>query len=213
MRRRTAALSAGLAVIAATASGCASHPAAEAPAQAEASSILSVITSPTPDFDPVSTPAELAQVSEFVIEGRIAGFSEGRDVVVTGTDDHLSGTTILTIDDVTVVKGDPAVAESALVSVELLPMGWKPVDELATLIPAGTPVLVYLVTAWDGSDPIDEALADPSAGRPSGEPLFAFSTPQSLVLQAGDLLVWPMLGATKEGVLADARPDGTIIAR
>lgn len=214
--KRLTALGAGLAAVAVLISGCATQAATET-AEAQAvelttADVRNAFVGIASDYDPYKSPAELGEGAQLVVEGTVEGFHSGRELVVTGTDQPSGSSIVVAIQPATILKtGDDSVKELAVIYVELPNPGVKTPEEYNEAVPAGTPILVYLDSAWDGSEPADEELKDPAQGRPEGEPLFRLHNPQSFIVEANGMLLWPLLGADTEGTLADARPDGNLI--
>jgi hypothetical protein len=210
-RVRAAAIAVALAVSVTLASACSSQVEAPESPPSQDRSILQAFEGISFDYDPFETPAALAGSSKLVVEGQVERFDEGRELVVTGTDEPTGTTIVMVIGSPKVLIGDQAT--TTLIYIELPNPGTRAAEFYSDVIPVGTPVMVYINTAWDGSEPADESLKDASAGRPIGEELYSLTNPQSLVFQAGDSLVWPLLGISMKGSLTDAAPDGSIIAR
>ena len=215
LRRRVAAGAISLSLIGAVAVGCTSPQAggdSDPPAgttavrrDPAAATILEAFAGLAVDYDPFESPDALAQASAHVVEATVSAFSPGRKLVITGTDDQTATTVVIELVDPLVITGD----ERHSFYVELGPPAPGDPQTYSEIMPAGTRVLVYVREAWDGTNPADESLEDPAAGRPEGEPLFALTNPQSFVVQAADeQLVWPLLGERREGTLDEAAPGG-----
>lgn len=202
-----------LAVAVAGLAGCASPTSREVSSsqssELEAASALEAFAGLSFDYDPFRTPADLSEEAEIVLTGRVAEFTDGRELVVTGTNRPSGSSVVLVVKSPRVILGERS---DTAIYVELPNPEGKTPEEYNDLIPAETSVLVYLERAWDGTDPADESLKDAGAGRPDGSPLYRPVNPQSLILQAGDSLVWPLLGAEKSGSIEEAAPTGSLIA-
>lgn len=167
------------------------------------------------DYDAAATPAELAAGTDLVALGRFERFQPGRALALADGRELATTSTVLVLRDVRVVQGQLPAGSDGLLHVETRLGGEDALQpDAAAALPRGTEVLVYAQEAG-GAAPGREGdvhLVDPGAGRPAGQPLYVVRGPQGLAVQAGDQVVWPALGEAREGTLAEALPDGDLIA-
>lgn len=203
-----------LAIAVAGVAGCASPTSADvstgSPSVLGASSVLDAFAGLDYDYDPLRTPAELGDVADVVVTGQVAEFTTGRELVVTGTNQPSGNSVTLVVNAPQVISGE---SSGSAIYVELPNPGGKVPGDYNELIPRGTSVLLYLDPAWDGTNPADESLTDAAAGRPDGAALYRPVNPQSFIIQAGGVVVWPLLGEETPGSLSETAPTGSLIAR
>jgi len=168
------------------------------------------------DYDPLASPAALAKQSLFVVTGTIDRVQEGRNQIVPKNENAPGiSTIVLVLRDPKFVTGDSQQGNDGFVYIELPNPGQQDSDAYRDGLRAGSAVVAYLVPAADGapSEGVDTAIADPKAGRPSGQDLFQPAGPQALVLQFEDeAVVWPLIGEKRDGRIEDTLPDGDLIA-
>ncbi len=169
------------------------------------------------DYDPLRSPAELAKQSRLVVVGTIERVQEGR-VETIPQNKSIPGvsTIVLVLRSVTAVAGEVDEGTDGFVYVELPNPGGRGTDAYRNGLRAGSSVVAYLVPASDGApaEGVDVGIADPKAGRPDGQALYAPSGPQAIVLKyENNPLVWVLIGEEREGQLEDTLPDGNLIAQ
>jgi hypothetical protein len=168
------------------------------------------------DYDPVPSPAALAERSAVVVTGTIERVQEGRDEVIPANEKAPPYQTIvLVLRDAEAVVGSLEDDGDDFVYVELPNPGQREPTAYEDGLFPGSNVVAYLMQAFDGVlvEGSDVAMADPAAGRPPGQALYQPTGPQALILQHGtDAVVWPLIGEKREGKLEDALPGGQLIA-
>jgi len=183
---------------------------ADASAVAQMPSMSSAIGTSGPGSWP-----RLAAESDLVAIGRLNRLQEGRTNTVHG--ETAWTTTVAVLDDVRAVQGALPRDFDGRLYVELpvltgltdLQM-WQ-----ESALPVGTPVLVYLRPAWDGTDepgelPYTNRLPDPAQGRPVGQALYEAYYSSSFIVQAADgVIAWPAMRYSEPGTLADVVPNGS----
>jgi hypothetical protein len=123
------------------------------------------------DYNPASTPAELASWSDLVISGTIKTVREGR----SGKDG--SRTVVMVVNSDKIIKGKA----SDTVCIELPNPGTREARVYAAAVPTNADVVLYL----QDSAPLDKGdpnLVEPAQGRPAGTPLYQPVSPQGLIL-------------------------------
>ena len=210
----------GAVAVVATLSGCASsgttEPAATDVTPCSAPDIRELSSGIVYDYEPMPSPAALAELSELVVSATIDRVQEGR-VQIVPANDSVPGvpTIVLVLRDATVAQGSLAEGNDGFVYIELPGPVERDPDADAHSPLAGCQVVAYLGPSSDGAprEDIDIAIAEPLAGRPAGQALYIPSGPQSLILQyEDDRVMWPLIGETREGVLEDTLPTGNLIA-
>ena len=168
------------------------------------------------DYDPLSSPAALAETSQLVVTGTIDRVQDGRVQIVPKNESEPGvPTVVLVLRDVQAVAGSLDGGTDGFVYVELPYPGQHDVEAYLDGFRTGSDVVAYLVPASDGlpQEGVDVAIADPQAGRPDGQALYIPAGPQALVLQHKDeAVVWPLIGERRDGRIDDALPGGTLIA-
>ncbi|CAN5325798.1 hypothetical protein BH09ACT5_BH09ACT5_08340 [soil metagenome] len=169
------------------------------------------------DYDPLNSPAALAEESTLVVTGTIDRVQEGR-VQIYPKNEKLPGasTIVLVLRDVTAVQGSLAERSDGFVYIELPNPGGRKPDAYQDGLRAGANVVAYLVPGFEGAPTkgVDVAVANPKAGRPQGQALYLPAGPQALALQyENEAVVWPLIGEELHGALADTLPGGKLIAR
>ncbi|MBT2596854.1 hypothetical protein [Arthrobacter sp. ISL-72] len=169
------------------------------------------------DYDPFRSPNQLAEHSELVISGTVAGFREGRSLALAGNEQVVgSKSVVLVLTDITTARGDLADGNDGHIYVELRNPGHPDPSYYDRAFPSGALVVAYLVpapTEQPRAD-IDETYASRrAAGLPDGQRLYMPTNPQSLIMQFnGEDVVWPLIGAHKPGNIANTLPGGGLIA-
>lgn len=163
------------------------------------------------DYNVVDSTAALAEASTLVITGTLNDVRDGRTETVVGTDDVISTTIILELSDVSPLAGEQESSSDGHVYIEMQRPGPYSVQEIARALPTGAQVIGYLSPGPEGglaAEETDTEIRDPDAGRPDGQPLYVFASPQGFALQVGDHdVVWPLLGATTRGDIAIFAPS------
>lgn len=139
------------------------------------------------DFDPARGPNELAQRSDVVAIGRIVTFRQGRYIAGNYEDDDPSlraRTAVMQVAVERVVAGRlPDPADPNLYFEFSLNRRSTPAA-LAAAAPNGALILVYADAI--APDPVYEGLVhDEGAGKPAGQPLMRFTTPQGFLMEVG----------------------------
>ncbi|MBX0302026.1 hypothetical protein K2F54_18880 [Cryobacterium sp. 1639] len=168
------------------------------------------------DYDPLTSPAALAERSRLVVAGTIDRVQEGRVEIVPGNE-NIPGisTIVLVLRDAKAVVGSVDEGSDGLVYVELQNPGQQDPDAYQDGLREGSRVVAYLLPAFDGAlvEGTDIAIAEPKAGRPVGQALYMPTGPQALILQYEDeAVVWPLIGEKRDGSLEDTLPGGELIA-
>ena len=213
VKRTTIAALAGSLVFATAFSACANN---EATRPYSAQQSVEQFAGINFDYDPVDSPAALAEQSRLVVTGTIERVQEGR-VELVPRNENVPGisTIVLVLNDPKVVEGGLDDGSDGLVYVELQNPGQQEPGAYQDGLRAGSSVVAYLVPSWDGVqvEGTDIAIADPMAGRPAGQALYLPAGPQALILQyENEAVVWPLLGEERDGELEDTLPGGTLIA-
>jgi len=168
------------------------------------------------DYDPLATPAALAEQSRFVVAGTVERVQEGRVQIVTANEEAAGiSTIVLVLRDAKFVLGAAERNSDGFVYVELPNPGQQEPLAYQDGLRSGASVVAYLLPASDGepADGVDTAIADAKAGRPAGQALYQPVGPQALILQFEDeAVVWPLIGEQREGKLEDTLPSGNLIA-
>ena len=168
------------------------------------------------DYNPVPSPAALAERSDLVVTGTIERVQEGRDEIIPANEKAPPYQTIvLVLRDVQAIQGSFEQDNDGYVYIELPNPGQREPSAYEDGLFPGSNVVAYLMPAFDGVlvEGSDVAMADPEAGRPLGQALYQPTGPQALILQHGtDAVVWPLIGEKRDGSLEDALPGGELIA-
>ncbi len=128
------------------------------------------------DYDPVQSPRELAEYSDLVVTGRVAGVIPGRSVAGLET-----VTFVVPVDDEVTDAAKPAV-----VHVEMSIPGSLPANEISRHVPRDLQVAFFLVEAPSNAQ---MPIVDERAGRLAGQPLYVPVNPQGFwVAEAGRVL-------------------------
>ncbi|MBG6059409.1 hypothetical protein RCH16_002632 [Cryobacterium sp. MP_M5] len=213
MKRAKLAALAGSIVFATTISACASDEASRPhSAQQSVEQFAGIVF----DYDPLASPAALAEQSRLVVTGTIDRVQEGR-VEIVPKNENIPGisTIVLVLRDPKAVVGSVDERTDGLVYVELPNPGGHDPDAYQDGLREGSSVVAYLVPASDGVpvEGVDTAIADPKAGRPAGQALYLPAGPQALILQyENEAVVWPLIGEARDGRLEDTLPGGKLIA-
>jgi len=139
------------------------------------------------DYEPTATPDQLAADSDLVVRGRVSGV---RDQPGGGASSMRSNIVRIDVTHVVVGEGVGAAVDMTLVA----PVG-REVDECAAGLPVGTAVVLY-----------GTAVPGPYAKSPDGVPMY-IPGPLGFVVEAEEgQLVWPLIGVSEAGVLADVLP-------
>jgi hypothetical protein len=168
------------------------------------------------DYDPVESPAALADLSSLIVTGTIDRVQEGRVRTFPASED-LAGisTIVLVLRDVKVERGQLEEGNDGFVYVELPNPGGQKPEAYQDGLRADSSVVAYLLPAPDGApiEGVDSVIADSKAGRPDGQALYQTANPQAFILQYNDdAVVWPLIGEQKEGHIEDALPAGKLTA-
>ncbi len=151
------------------------------------------------DYDPASSPSELADWSTVVVEGRLVDIIAGREHGRNADDPSLALTVTMVVDVDQAFHGqadDP-------VYVEMPSPGNTPASEYKDVAVA-LPVLLYLIPAQHEPG----IIIDESAGRPKGEPLFQLTNPQGMVIGGEESVTQILEFTTYPGAsLEDFYPD------
>lgn len=192
--QRFAAVGAATLVCAAVATSCSSD-------EPSAQDFARMFGGSSADYDPASSPSELADWSTVVVEGRlveiIAGREHGRDA-----DDPslaMSVTMVVAVDQVLHGQADD------LVYVEMPSPGNTPARDYKD-VGAALPVVLYLNPAQHEPG----IIIDESAGRPKDEPLFQLTNPQGMVIGGEESVTQILEFTTYPGAsLEEFYPDRT----
>jgi hypothetical protein len=175
------------------------------------SSTLAAFSGMSDDYEPFRSTSAMADAVPLVVDGVVRSVSEGRTTTLVGTESTLSTSVVLTITDVSAVKGELPQSDGN-VYVELPDSGGA-LDAYAAAFPEGARVVAYIEPAWDGApaEGTDVEIPDGSAGRPEGQALYMLP-PQGIAVQVeGHDVVWPLLGLTAEGSIEQFLPGGPLI--
>lgn len=166
------------------------------------------------DYDPSATPEDLSEGRDVVVVGTVEAVSEGRTSVIVGTDEPVDATIVVTLSNAEHLIGAAPSDGDGHVYIELPDPGLQDTTAYEKALPKGAPVLVYGDDAWDGAPGDgDIELRDPAGGRPDGQHLYMPAGPQGFLVQAAaEQVVWPLLAETAPGTLAEAEPEGRLIA-
>ncbi|MDI3213549.1 hypothetical protein [Arthrobacter sp. AL12] len=168
------------------------------------------------DYDPVRLPNQLAELSELVVSGTVAGFREGRSLALAGNyPADGSRSVVLVLTHVTAARGELVDGNDGRIYVELRNPGHPDPSFYDKAFPSGAVVVAYLVPAPAGQPraDIDVTAASRAAGVPAGQTLYLPANPQGLIMQfSGEDVVWPLIGAHKPGSIAETLPEGDLIA-
>jgi len=168
-----------------------------------ASELAAMFAGTHADYDPASSPSELAEDSALVVSGSVLEFHEGRTQVI----DEVSGFTdvsiVATVQVNEVLEGSLAPDSNGLVYVEFLRSGEASAADYTAALPDDNEAVLYLVRSRPG----DETVQDPSAARPKGQPMLAPVNPQGFWMSDGSGSMAVMEGEESADPLDDALPD------
>lgn len=203
----------GSVLLVTTLSACSNE---EAPASYSAQQSVEQFAGIDYDYDPLASPAALAEQSQLVVTGTIDRVQEGR-VEIVPENDTIPGisTIVLVLRDPKAVMGSVNEVTDGFVYIELPNPGGQQTDAYQKGLRAGSRVVAYLGPASDGApvEGVDTAIAEPEAGRPAGQALYIPAGPQALILQyENSAVVWPLIGEERDGSLEDTLPGGKLIA-
>jgi hypothetical protein len=164
----------------------------------------------TADFDPVYSPIELAEDSEIVISGAIAGAVRGPQLGRADDDFPDVPFLVIQIGDVRYYQGKPAEGSDGNVYLVAYYLGSP--DEYLQMIPIGTRVVLYAnAMVGDAGFGHGVDIIDPYQGVPEGQQRYASAHPQGFVVDLGrgdGALWWPYATNWALGKLDETLPDG-----
>ncbi len=155
------------------------------------------------DYDPASSPSDLADDSRLVVFGSILEFHEGRTQLIDDVSGFTDVSIVATVEVDEVIDGDLPADSTGLVYVEFLRSGDASAADYTAALPADNEAVLYLVRSRPG----DETIQDPLAARPSGQPIFAPVNPQGFWMSDGSGSVAILEGEQSDDPLSDALPD------
>lgn len=145
------------------------------------------------DYTHVESPAELADESALVVEGRIEKVERGRTIGAAVDAPGASPTVVVAVNVTRTHRGAlPAEAKSK-VYVELSAPRGADIRRYERAAPKDSTVLFYLLPAPPATD---FPVVDPEAGRPAGQPLYQPVSPQGFLIE-GDRKVMQILMFTE----------------
>ena len=178
-----------LSVIVASLAGCSS------PEDPAAAGVSEAFRGQVADFDVYDRPEDLARIADAVVVGHVVGVADGRYRADSLDDPSGFRAQVLTIEvDQTYESDHPA----DRVYVEVTPSVNDTQDSLDAVMPKRDPMVFYLSDISDAS-----GIADPSAGRPDGQPMYTPVSPQGWIIydQSAGTAVLPL--AQLEAKVAD----------
>jgi hypothetical protein len=186
MRRclRVARAAGGAVALLALAAACAGSPGGSTSAADQAARFAAMFEGYEADYQPAASPAELAGRSTLVVSGRIEQIVPG--IIYPETSDASATDQDLVMRfrvDQVLAGALPAGADS-LVYVDLPATYGQTAASFDLAAPKHAPALLYLVQMPDPRT-WEQPVLNPDAGRPSGQPLMAVTTPQGFVVSAG----------------------------
>lgn len=125
------------------------------------------------NYEPASSPRELAKWSTLVVEGTVVDIIDGREHGRSHDDPSLALTVSMVVEVKQALKGK----SRDVVYVEMPSQGNTPAGSYKEL-GAGLPVVLFLIPAEHERG----IIIDETAGRPDGEPLFQLTNPQGMVV-------------------------------
>jgi hypothetical protein len=158
-----------------------------APGQSDAlTAFVGLFAGVAADYVHVRTPAELAAQSDLVVRGRIARIARGRIFGSSATDPVARRSIVVVFSVERTLAGTLPADSRGRVYVELPASGSPSQADLDRATPTTADAVLYLRPAATASD---TAVVNPSAGRPTGQPLYQPASPQGFVIDAGDAVV------------------------
>jgi hypothetical protein len=160
---------------------------------------------------PLSTD-ELATWSEFVVQGKIQGFTEGRDWQMKLGGTRTTTSTIMQVILSKVAEGRAPVPEGQVLYVEFNQSIAQHAEDFRKAFLVGSDVVLYLETAPDKVGSHYEIL-NPFAGRPSGQSLYRPVGPLGFAIEVApdESIVWPLAQEYKTSDISEALPDGNAL--
>ena len=153
------------------------------------------------NYEPASSPQELAEWSTLVVEGKVVDIIDGREHGRSHADPSLALSVSMVVEVEQSLKGK----SGDLVHVEMPSPGNTPASSYKE-VGAGLPVVLFLIPAHHELG----IIIDETAGRPEGEPLFQLTNPQGMVVGAESSVTHILEFATYPGSsLQDFYPDRT----
>jgi hypothetical protein len=163
----------------------------------------------TADYNVAGTPVDLAARSDLVIQGHIDGFNPGRVHGTSASDPGALSTVTMRVSVDSTLKGAVPRGADGQIFIEMWPSGNAESSVLEAAAPKDDPMLLYLTELPAKLGPFDE-IVDVDAGRPAGQPLFGFTTPQGMLIEddAANAVTALLEGAEYRGTsLSDFLPS------
>lgn len=168
------------------------------------------------DYDPASSPADLAQESDLVIVGEAGDPHTGRMFGPAPNSPETLTTIVVPIKVNSVEAGTLPPGSDGTVYLEVLASSGQPTESINDGL-EGRDGIFYL-TKFPDNVPASAELLDADAGRPAGQPLYRATTPQGLLVEnndqsgvwsVGDGSTYPDEGLDDFGVKETEFPEGS----
>lgn len=164
--------------------------------EASVSGFADLFTGYGADYDPASTPMQLASMSDVVISGKITAITPGRYFGRSVDDPGGNRTIVLNIKVDAVLAGALPRNQREMVFVELPSPGNAEASVYDRHVPKDREVVLYLIAA---AGPSQTPIVDPDAGRPAGRPLYQPVNPQGFVMEDDGAVVQVLEKTTFSG--------------